>query len=133
MTSTTTDCVMISDAELIALWHTKESRSKIAARVQMSRKELQREWRRLQIAGALPMGERISSRRHYATTAVVVIDGRPRVGVLGKGDDPLLKRLRQEYEDDGRFEKYCPEGSDRAHAARHRGSGQTLCCRKARA
>ena len=65
MTSTTTDCIMISDAELIALWHTKESRSKIAARVQMSRKELQREWRRLQIAGALPMGERISSRRHY--------------------------------------------------------------------
>jgi len=47
------------------------------------------------------MGERISSRRQYATTAVVVIDGRPRVGVLGKGDDPLLKRLRQEYEDDG--------------------------------
>jgi hypothetical protein len=29
---------MISDAELIALWRTKESRSKIAARVQMSRK-----------------------------------------------------------------------------------------------
>jgi chorismate-pyruvate lyase len=89
---------MISDAELIALWHTKESRSKIAARVQMSRKELQREWRRLQIAGTLPMGERISSRRHYATTPVV--DGRPRVGVL-EGDDLLLKRLRQEYEDDG--------------------------------
>jgi len=42
MTSTTTDCIMIRDAELIALWHTKESRSKIAARVQMSRKELQR-------------------------------------------------------------------------------------------
>ena len=101
MTSTTTDCIVISDAELTALWHAKESRSKIAARVQMSRKELQREWRRLQIAGALPMGERISSRRHYATTAVVVIDGRPRVGVLGKGDDPLLKRLRLEYEDDG--------------------------------
>ena len=101
MTSTTTDCIMISDAELTALWHTKESRSKIAARVQMSRKELQREWRRLQIAGALPMGTRITSSRHYATTAVHHYDGRPRVGVLGKGDDPLLKRLRQEYEDDG--------------------------------
>ena len=37
------DCIMISDAELIALWHTKESRTTIAARLQIPGAILQQE------------------------------------------------------------------------------------------
>ena len=88
----------------MALWHSHEPAAKIAERLgTLSVKQLVGQWQRLKAHGKLPPMPRPVVGPQPRGGGVEHIDGRPRVGSLAEGEDPLLERLNEAHElhDDG--------------------------------
>jgi hypothetical protein len=77
------------DAQLVALWHERETCPIIARRLGVNEIWLTLQWRRLRQCGRLPRERRNASRRHLSDTGSDHVDGRPDIGKK----DRLLRRL----------------------------------------
>jgi hypothetical protein len=77
------------DIELIRRWLSTDSLCAIAAELGLTQTAVEREWRRLRREGKLPSGHRTCGTDNPVGEA----DGRPSVGRLALGEDPLLDRL----------------------------------------
>jgi hypothetical protein len=98
--------IMLSDEDLVRLWHSGEAAAKIVERLDggMTPKQLMAQWARLKASGQLPPIQRPLAGR-YPRGEGNNNDGRPGVGALTANYeyDPLLERLNEVYElhDDG--------------------------------
>jgi hypothetical protein len=77
------------DAQLVALWHERETCPIIARRLGVNEIWLTLQWRRLRQCGRLPRERRNASRRQLSDTGSDHVDGRPDIGK----NDRLLRRL----------------------------------------
>ncbi len=81
----------VDEAELIRCWLGSNSLAQIARDLGLTQTLIEREWRRLRREGKLPNGRRTRGIDNPTGEA----DGRPTVGRLAWGEDPLLDKLAE--------------------------------------